>query len=236
MYELDKLRNDEDIDASHDSSLTLRKLLVLLTLIGSLVVMVWGCVTQGWDLPEISVVFIWLGVISGAFAGFGPSTIAKHFATGCQKLTVSALILGLARATSGVLSSANILDTLVYGCTIVLNAFPPALRGMCMYWVNFIINILVTSGSGQAAVVMPIFTPVADMVGITRQTAILAFNFGDGFCNYILPMSTALMGNLSVANIPYDRWMRFMWKIMLLWLAVGSALVFIAQMIHLGPM
>lgn len=119
---------------------------------------------------------------------------------------------------------------------IVLNAFPPALRGMCMYWVNFIINILVTSGSGQAAVVMPIFTPVADMVGITRQTAILAFNFGDGFCNYILPMSTALMWNLSVANIPYDRWMRFMWKIMLLWLAVGSALVFIAQMIHLGPM
>ena len=236
MYELDKLRNDEDVDASHDSSLTPRKLLVLLTLIGSLVVLVWGCVTRGWDLPEISVVFIWLGVISGAFAGFGPSTIAKHFATGCQKLTVSALILGLARATSGVLSSANILDTLVYGCTIVLNAFPPALRGMCMYWVNFIINILVTSGSGQAAVVMPIFTPVADMVGITRQTAILAFNFGDGFCNYILPMSTALMGNLSVANIPYDRWMRFMWKIMLLWLAVGSALVFIAQMIHLGPM
>lgn len=236
MYELDKLRNDEDVDASHDSSLTPRKLLVLLTLIGSLVVLVWGCVTRGWDLPEISVVFIWLGVISGAFAGFGPSTIAKHFATGCQKLTVSALILGLARATSGVLSSANILDTLVYGCTIVLNAFPPALRGMCMYWVNFIINILVTSGSEQAAVVMPIFTPVADMVGITRQTAILAFNFGDGFCNYILPMSTALMGNLSVANIPYDRWMRFMWKIMLLWLAVGSALVFIAQMIHLGPM
>ena len=161
MYELDKLRNDEDVDASHDSSLTPRKLLVLLTLIGSLVVMVWGCVTRGWDLPEISVVFIWLGVISGAFAGFGPSTIAKHFATGCQKLTVSALILGLARATSGVLSSANILDTLVYGCTIVLNAFSPALRGMCMYWVNFIINILVTSGSGQAAVVMPIFTPVA---------------------------------------------------------------------------
>ena len=82
MYELDKLRNDEDVDASHDSSLTPRKLLVLLTLIGSLVVMVWGCVTRGWDLPEISVVFIWLGVISGAFAGFGPSTIAKHFAAG----------------------------------------------------------------------------------------------------------------------------------------------------------
>lgn len=232
MYDLDKLRVDNGVDVTQDTNLTTRKLLALLTLLGSLIVLVWGCVTQGWDLPEISVVFIWLAIISGTCAGFGPSTIAKHFADGCKKLVVSALILGLARATSGVLSSANILDTLVYGCTIVLNAFPPVLRGMCMYWVNFVINILVTSGSGQAAVVMPIFTPVADMVGITRQTAVLAFNFGDGFCNYILPMSTALMGNLSVADIPYDRWMRFMWKIALLWMAVGSVLVFIAQMMN----
>lgn len=236
MYDLDQQREVSVQNGEDDTTLTPRKILCLLTLLGSLVVLVWGCVTRGWDLPEISVVFIWLGIISGACAGFGPSEIAKHFAVGCQKLTVSALILGLARATSGVLSAANILDTLVYGCTIVLNAFPPFLRGMCMYWVNFIINILVTSGSGQAAVVMPIFTPVADMVGITRQTAILAFNFGDGFCNYILPMSTALMGNLSVADVPYDRWMRFMWKICLIWIVTGSILVFIAQMIHLGPM
>lgn len=236
MYDLDQQREVSVQNSEEDTALTPRKILCLLTLLGSLVVLVWGCVTRGWDLPEISVVFIWLGIISGACAGFGPSEIAKHFAVGCQKLTVSALILGLARATSGVLSAANILDTLVYGCTIVLNAFPPFLRGMCMYWVNFIINILVTSGSGQAAVVMPIFTPVADMVGITRQTAILAFNFGDGFCNYILPMSTALMGNLSVADVPYDRWMRFMWKICLIWIVTGSILVFIAQMIHLGPM
>ena len=83
---------------------------------------------------------------------------------------------------------------------------------------------------------MPIFTPVADMVGITRQTAILAFNFGDGFCNYILPMSTALMGNLSVANIPYDRWMKFMWKCFALWLGVGAVMIIIAQVIKLGPM
>ena len=95
---------------------------------------------------------------------------------------------------------------------------------------------MITSGSGLAAVVMPIFTPVADMVGITRQTAVLAFNFGDGFGNYVIPMSTALMGNLSVANIPYDRWMRFMWKPALIWIATGSVLIFIAQIIHLGPM
>ena len=235
MYDLDQ-EAEADEAAFGDDNLTTRKLLALLTLLGALIVLVWGCVTRGWDLPEISVVFIWLGILSGACAGFGPSTIAKHFAEGCKKLTVSALLLGLARATSGVLSAANILDTIVYACTIVLNMVPGFLRGIVMFWVNFIINILITSGSGQAAVVMPIFSPVADMVGITRQTAVLAFNFGDGFCNYILPMSTALMGNLSVANIPYDRWMRFMWKVCLIWIATGSVLVFIAQMMHFGPM
>ena len=235
MYDLDQ-QTEADEAAFGDDNLTTRKLLALLTLLGALIVLVWGCVTRGWDLPEISVVFIWLGILSGACAGFGPSTIAKHFAEGCKKLTVSALLLGLARATSGVLSAANILDTIVYACTIVLNMVPGFLRGIVMFWVNFIINILITSGSGQAAVVMPIFAPVADMVGITRQTAVLAFNFGDGFCNYILPMSTALMGNLSVANIPYDRWMRFMWKVCLIWIATGSVLVFIAQMMHFGPM
>lgn len=235
MYDLDQQTKTDDT-AFGDDTLTTRKLLALLTLLGALIVLVWGCVTRGWDLPEISVVFIWLGILSGAYAGFGPSTIAKHFAEGCKKLTVSALLLGLARATSGVLSAANILDTIVYACTIVLNMVPGFLRGIVMFWVNFIINILITSGSGQAAVVMPIFAPVADMVGITRQTAVLAFNFGDGFCNYILPMSTALMGNLSVANIPYDRWMRFMWKVCLIWIATGSVLVFIAQMMHFGPM
>lgn len=237
MYDLDSQTTVSASDAGMDDHhMDLRKILCLLTLVGCLVVLVWGCVTRGWDLPEISVVFIWLALLSGICAGFGPSKIATHFAEGCKRLTVSALILGLARATSGVLSAAHILDTIVYGCTLVLKVFPSYLRGMCMYWVNFLINALVTSGSGQAAVVMPIFTPVADMVGITRQTSILAFNFGDGFCNYILPMSTALMGNLSVANIPYDRWMRFMWRICLIWIVTGSVLVFIAQMIHLGPM
>lgn len=236
MYDLDKESPVEAGTSGFDHHMDGRKILCLVVFVGCLAVLVWGCVTRGWDLPEISVVFIWLAILSGLCAGFGPSRIAGYFAEGCKKLTVSAMILGLARATSGVLSAANILDTIVYGCTVVLQAFPPFLRGMCMYWVNFVINILVTSGSGQAAVVMPIFTPVADMVGITRQTAILAFNFGDGFCNYILPMSTALMGNLSVANIPYDRWMRFMWKPCLIWLATGSVLVFIAQMIQLGPM
>ena len=83
---------------------------------------------------------------------------------------------------------------------------------------------------------MPIMIPLSDLLGVTRQTSVLAYNFGDGFCNYILPHSTALMGIISAVNIPYDRWMKFMWKLFLIWLAVGSVLLMIAQAIHLGHM
>ena len=101
---------------------------------------------------------------------------------------------------------------------------------------NTIINVFLTSGSGQAAAVMPILVPLSDLIGVTRQTAVLAFNFGDGFCNYILPTSTALMGIISACNIPYDRWMRFMWKMFAIWLVVGTMMLVIAQLINYGPM
>lgn len=100
---------------------------------------------------------------------------------------------------------------------------------------QLIINGLITSGSGQAAVTMPIMLPVADMIGMTRQTAVLAFNFGDGLSNYILPTSSALMGFLAIANIPYEKWMKFMWKLFLIWTLTGSILVIIANAIHYGP-
>ena len=147
----------------------------------------------------------------------------------------AAIIIGLARAVSGVLSAGLVLDSVVYGFGNILMLVPKYLQAISMYIINIIVNVFITSGSGQAAVVMPIFGPISDMIGLTRQTAILTFNFGDGFCNYILPTSTALMGTLGATNIPYDRWMRFMWKLFLIWVAVGSVLCLIAQIINFGP-
>lgn len=148
----------------------------------------------------------------------------------------AALIIGLARAVSGVLSAGLIMDTTIHALSILMSKLPRLLIGPAMYIANIIINGFITSGSGQASAVMPIFAPLADMIGITRQTSVLAFNFGDGFCNYILPTSTALMGTLGVTNIPYDRWMKFMGKLFLIWVAVGSILLVGAQLINLGPM
>ncbi|GAU79043.1 YfcC family protein [Fusibacter sp. 3D3] len=237
MYELDQrdtLNSDTNLeDMSHMDT---RKWMVILSLVSVLAVIVYGGIKLDWGLSESSAAFLWLGIIAGVFAGFGPSEIAGCFVDGAKKMVSAALIIGMAKAVSGVLSAGHIIDTIVFALGNMLNVVPSFAQGIAMYIANNFINAFITSGSGQAAATMPIIMPLSDMVGLTRQTAVLAYNFGDGFSNYILPTSTALMGILGAANIPYDRWMKFMWKMFLIWVVTGSVLVFIAQMIHLGPM
>jgi len=236
MYALDKSDaafSADDLDSFKEPDT--RQKLVLLSLVATLCVMVYGGVKLDWGLKQNSAGFIWLGVIGGICAGFSPSKISSCFIAGAKRMVGAAIIIGLARAVSGVLSAGLVLDSVVYGFGNILMLAPKYLQAISMYIINIIVNVFITSGSGQAAVVMPIFGPISDMIGLTRQTAILTFNFGDGFCNYILPTSTALMGTLGATNIPYDRWMRFMWKLFLIWVAVGSVLCLIAQIINFGP-
>ena len=117
----------------------------------------------------------------------------------------------------------------------LLASLPQVLQSIGMFLLQLFINGLVTSGSGQAAVTMPIMLPVADMIGMTRQTAVLAFNFGDGFSNYVLPTSSALMGFLAIANVSYENWMKYMGKLFLIWIVTGSILIIIANRIGYGP-
>lgn len=235
MYDLDQADTSIQADESVMTKMDVRHVLCLLTLVGTLVTICYGCIKLGWGTKEIGVAFIWLAIITGICAGFKPTQICNYFVEGAQKLLATAMIVGISKTIANVFTSAQVMDTIVYGISNVLNAFPVALKGVSMFWANLLVNFPIVSASGQAGVVMPIFTPVADMIGITRQTAVLAYNFGDGFCNYIIPWSSALMGNLAVANIPYDRWMKFFWKMFLVWVALGSILVFIAQMMNYGP-
>ena len=147
----------------------------------------------------------------------------------------AAFLIGLAGTIGSVLKTGRIIDTVIYLAAGGLQHVPEFLLGPAMFIANILINCVIVSGSGQAAAVMPIMTPLADIIGLTRQTAILAYTFGDGFCNYVLPHSSALMGILGPANIPYDRWMKFMGRLFLIWLLTGSILCSIAQAIHYGP-
>ena len=236
MYDLDKNSEFKNANLDEFGTLDTRKILCIIALIIALVAIVYGCINLEWDFAEQSAIFLVLSVAVGLLGGFNANKICAEFMNGTKKMLSAAFIIMFARAIGSVLSAGLITDTIVHSMAVVLTGLPAALLGVGMLIANTLINVVLTSGSGQAAAVMPIMIPLSDLLGVTRQTCILSFNFGDGFCNYILPTSTALMGILGAANVPYDRWMRFMWKNFLVWLGVGAVLVVIAQMIHLGPM
>lgn len=235
-YDLDQNNEFKNGDLDQFGTLDLRKILCIVALLIALVVIVYGCINLNWDFAEQSAVFLVLGIAVGIIAGFDSNKICNEFMKGTKKMLTAAFIIMFARAIGSVLNAGEITDTIVYYMAKALYGLPAALLGVGMLVANTLINVVLTSGSGQAAAVMPIMIPLSDLLGVTRQTCILTFNFGDGFCNYILPTSTALMGILGAANIPYDRWMRFMWKLFLVWLGAGSVLVVIAQMMGYGPM
>lgn len=237
MYDLDKeneLNNGGDLDSF--GTLNLRKVLIILSLVAALGAIIYGSIQMGWDMEEMAAIFVGLAIVVGVIAGFDSATISKHFLEGCKRMLSAVIIIGLAQSISVIMTDGKIIDTVVHVLAGGLNQVPGFLQAPAMLIANTVINVFLTSGSGQAAAVMPIMIPLSDLIGMTRQTSILAFNFGDGFCNYILPTSTALMGIISASNIPYDRWMKFMWKMFLIWLVVGTVLLSIAQVIHLGPM
>lgn len=213
-------------------TLNRRHLLVLIIFIASFAILMYGCVNWKWGLVETAVCLFWMALVGGFAYGYGPSKIAAEFVKGAKNMVTAALIVGLGATVSIILSDANILDTVVHGLAAMLSWFPNILKAPVMFLMNIVVNCFVTSGTGQAAVVMPVLVPLSDVAGITRQTSVLAFKFGDGLCNYILPHASALMGFLGAAGIGYDRWMKFMWKLFVIWVGVGSVIMVWAYLVR----
>lgn len=208
-----------------------RQVAVLAVTVTGFAVLIYGLSKLGWYFEEMSAVFIVMGVVAGFVYGYGPNKIAKVFGEGAKGIVVGSLIIGIARGVEVVLSDANVLDTIVYGISSVVGVLPNSVKAIGMFLSQSLINCVITSGTGQAAVTMPLMVPVSDLVGISRQTAVLAFQLGDGFSNSILPMSSSLMGFLAVSKIPYTKWLKFMTPLFLLWTAFGCLFMVGAVMI-----
>lgn len=238
MFDLDQEMKAEEATMGLDaaSELTGRMLTPLVLLVIAFAVIIYGAIVLKWGMAHMAAMFLTYSVVADLMIGTPVNTVCKDILDGSKQMLGAAFIIGMATAISGIMDAGKITYTIVHATSELLSGLPPIIIAPGMVLANTLINLFLTSGSGQAVAVMPILIPLADVLGVTRQTTVLAFNFGDGFCNYILPTSTALMGTLSVTNIPYDRWMRFMWKLFLIWLVTGCVMTFIAQMIHLGPM
>ena len=235
VYEMEQENKKIEVSEKQHDKIEGRHYLVLLIVIACFVLLVYGSQNWKWKLQENAAMFIWMGVLSGFAYGFGPSKIAEEFTKGAKKLVYGALMIGMANGISLILTDGKILDTTVQYLGGLLVTLPSYLQAAGMFLMQLLINGLITSGSGQAAATMPIMLPVADIIGMTKQTAVLAFNFGDGLSNYILPTSSALMGFIAMVGISYSNWMKFMWRLFLIWIVVGAVLVIIANSINYGP-
>lgn len=235
VYEMEQENKKIEVSEKQHDKIEGRHYLVLLIVIACFVLLVYGSQNWKWKLQENAAMFIWMGVLSGFAYGFGPSKIAEEFTKGAKKIVYGALMIGMANGISLILTDGKILDTTVQYLGGLLVTLPSYLQAAGMFLMQLLINGLITSGSGQAAATMPIMLPVADIIGITKQTTVFAFNFGDGLSNYILPTSSALMGFIAMVGISYSNWMKFMWKLFLIWIVVGAILVIVANSINYGP-
>jgi uncharacterized ion transporter superfamily protein YfcC len=208
--------------------LTGRRLVVALLTLVALVVMVIGISEFGWYLIEVGAVWLGLAIVAGLVGGLDLDDSAKRFGEGAAELAVAALLVGFARAVSLLLEDGQVLDTIVHGLSIPLQQVGPEVASVGMLFLQTLLNFFIPSGSGQAFVTMPIMAPLADVVGVTRQVAVLAFQFGDGFSNMILPTNIVLMAILGMGGIPYDRWVRFVGPLLLKLLVAAAVALVIA--------
>ncbi|HIY70877.1 MAG TPA: AbgT family transporter [Candidatus Luteimonas excrementigallinarum] len=208
-----------------------RRIVLLVAALASLALMIWGISTQGWYLVELGALFIGLALFTGLVGGLGVNGTARNFGAGAAELAMTALLIGFARAIALILEEGVVLHTIVDVLATPLSLLGAHLGAVGMMLVQLVINFFIPSGSGQAFVTMPIMAPLADLVGISRQTAVLAFQFGDGLANMLFPTNVILMSILGIAGIPYDRWLRFVLPLYLKMLAAGSVALVISVMI-----
>lgn len=206
--------------------LTRTHLVVLVTLVASLVLLIWGIKFWGWYLVEMGAFFLGVSILLGLIGRLGANGTARSFCTGAAELTTTALLIGFARAIQVVLEEGKVVDTVIHGIAQPLQELPAALSAVGMLVVQSLTNLFIPSGSGQAYVTMPIMAPLADLVEVHRQVAVLAYQFGDGFTNILVPTNAVLIGILSMAGVPFDRWVRFLMPLMIqIWIVAALALV-----------
>ncbi len=210
MYELDRKRRAEILEqqAAH-SVFNWRHGLSLGLLAITIGVMILGVIALDWYIVELGGLFFAMGVLTGVVSGMGPNALAKSFITGVKDMAGAALVVGFAGGILVILDEGNIMDTILYGMSSATSSLPPILAADAMYVIQMGLNFFIPSGSTKAALTMPLMAPLADLSGITRQTAVLAYQLGDGFTNMIIPTSGVTVGTLAMARIPFQKWARW---------------------------
>ena len=245
-YESDQeYREDFEKNGKADIPFTFGHKLVLLTILICMIWTIWGVVTQGYYIPEIASQFFVMGLVSGIIGlifhlnGMQINDIPRAFDHGAADLLGAAMCVGMAQGIIIILGGTSatdgtVLNTILYTISNGMKNFPPVISAWLMYVFQSVFNFFVVSGSGQAALTMPIMAPLADLVGVERQVAVLAWQLGDACTNFIVPTSGCLLGALAAAKLEWGQWAKFQIKFQGFLFVFASIAVVVAMMIGLS--
>lgn len=231
MYEIDKAHN-EDIDITNVEKMSGSQKLTLVIFVLSFIVVAVTVVKLGFYMDEMAAIFLIAAILVAIVSKINPNKFLDEFIKGASDLVWIGFLIGMCYTISTFLQDAGILDTLIYYAGKGLGGLNASVCACGMFIVQDLLNCVIPSGSGQAAVTMPFMAPLGDMVGVSRQTAVLAFQMGDAFTNLITPTAGDMMAALAICHIPYKKWLKFFGPLWLIWTV--AACVFLVIAVQIG--
>ena len=199
--------------------------MVLALLLGGFAFFAYGVLKLGWEFEQMAALFFALGVVAGLVGGLGLTGTAEGFIAGFRDIAFSALLIGFARAIFVVLEQGQIVDTIVNGLSAPLAGLPAWVAALGMMGVHTALHLPVPSVSGQAVLTMPLLVPLSDLIGLSRQVTVLAYQYGAGLCELITPTNGALMAIVAACGVRFDEWWKFVLPLYLLLLALSAAAI-----------
>jgi uncharacterized ion transporter superfamily protein YfcC len=224
-------RVEKSIETLVIEKLTIRNRIILILLVLTLGVVTYGLIALSWGFNEMSACFFGLGILCGLIANFGINKTTEIYVDGFKEMIFACIIIGLANSISVILSEGVIIDTIVYGLFGPLKKVPSSLSAVLMMVSHTILHFPIPSYSGQAILTMPILTPLADLIGLSRQVCVLAYQYGAILMDVIVPTNGALMAVIALGGIKYNNWIKFIIKPTLLMLVIAAIAILIAVQI-----
>ncbi len=215
----------EEVVSPEEAPLSTRQGWILAVLGLTVATLIAGVTVWDWYMPEMTGLFLVMGIVCGIIAGFDANRIAEELLSGAKDILPAALVVGFASGIIVILQDGKVIDSLLHGLQEGLSDTGAVASVSAMYGIQALINFVIPSATAKAAITIPIMAPFADLVGVSRQAMVLAFQFGDGFTNMITPTSGVLIAALAMARIPYTRWVKWVWKGVLVLLVIGLFLL-----------
>ena len=198
---------------------------ILVVLLLTVIALIVGVTCFDWYMSEITGLFLLMGILCGVIGGFSANRIADELLAGARDILSAALVVGFASGIIVILQDGHVVDSILHAMQQGLDGSGRASSLMAMYGIQAVINFILPSATAKAAITIPIMAPFSDLVGVSRQAMVLAFQFGDGFTNMLTPTSGVLIAALAMARIPYEKWVKWIWKMVVVLLVLGLLLL-----------